>query len=59
MNRNKSTIWIWFGGVTGVLTMGMLRFLGKLTNIYGLLTGMLIIAAGLSFIVIRYINKKW
>ena len=33
----KQTILLWIGGVVGVLTMGALRFVGKSTDIFGLL----------------------
>lgn len=59
MNFTHKNIWLWIGGIVGVLTMGALRFLGKLTNIYGLLIGMVTAAAILSFFVIRYVNRKW
>ena len=52
-------IWLWIGGVVGVLTMGALRFLGKSTNIFGLLLGMSVVIAILSYCVIRYVNRKW
>lgn len=52
-------IWLWIGGGVGVLTMGLLRFVGKSTNIFGLLAGMAVVIAILSFLVIRYVNRKW
>ena len=39
--------------------MGALRFLGKGMNIFGLLAGMAVVIIILSFLVIRYVNKKW
>ena len=39
--------------------MGALRFLGKGTNIFGLLAGMAVVIAILSFLIIRYMNRKW
>lgn len=51
--------WLWIGGVVGVLTMGGLRFVGKQTDIFGLMTGMIVVIAVLAFFVIRYVNKKW
>ncbi len=36
----KQTIVLWIGGVVGVLTMGVLRFVGKSTDIFGLLAAM-------------------
>ena len=59
MTPSPNTKWLWIGGVVGVLTMGALRFIGKWTNIYGLLTGMVVVIAILSYFVIRYVNKKW
>lgn len=55
----KFSPWLWTGGIIGVLTMGALRFLGKGTNIFGLLLGMAVVIAILSFLVISYVNKKW
>ena len=55
----RKHIWLWIGGVVGVLTMGALRFLGKSTNIFGLLAGMAVVIAILSYCVIRYVNRKW
>ncbi len=54
----RNHIWLWIGGVVGVLTMGALRFLGKSTNIFGLLAGMAVVIAILSYCVIRYVNRK-
>jgi predicted lipid-binding transport protein (Tim44 family) len=51
--------WLWIGGIVGVLTMGALRFLGKSTDIFGLLAGMTVVIAVLAFLVIRYVNRKW
>jgi predicted lipid-binding transport protein (Tim44 family) len=55
----KFSPWLWTGGIIGVLTMGALRFLGKGTNIFGLLLGMAVVIAVLAFLVINYVNKKW
>ncbi|MDO4768228.1 MAG: hypothetical protein Q4B25_08755 [Pseudomonadota bacterium] len=55
----KFSPWLWTGGVIAVATMGALRFLGKGTNIFGLLAGMAVVIAILSFLVIRYVNRKW
>ncbi len=55
----KFSPWLWTGGVIAVVTMGALRFLGKGTNIFGLLAGMAVVIAILSFLVIRYVNRKW
>lgn len=55
----KFSPWLWSGGVMAVATMGALRFLGKGTNIFGLLAGMAVVIAILSFLVIRYVNRKW
>jgi hypothetical protein len=55
---NKKIL-LWIGGVVGVLTMGVLRFIGKSTDIFGLLTAMAVVIAVLSFLVIRYVNRKW
>lgn len=51
--------WLWIGGIVGVLTMGALRFLGKSTDIFGLLAGMAVVIAALAFLVIRYVNRNW
>lgn len=51
--------WLWIGGIVGVLTMGALRFLGKNTDIFGLLVGMAVVIAVLSILVIHYMNRKW
>lgn len=51
--------WLWIGGIAGVLTMGALRFLGKSTDIFGLLAGMTVVIAVLAFLVIRYVNRNW
>lgn len=59
MNFTHKNIWLWIGGIVGVLTMGALRFFGKHTNIYGLLGGMVVVTAILAFLVIRYVNRKW
>jgi len=50
---------LWIGGNVGVLTMGALRFLGKSTDIFGLLAGMAVVIAILAFLVIRYVNRNW
>ena len=55
----KFSPWLWTGGVIAVATMGALRFLGKGTNIFGLLAGMAMVITILSFLVIRYVNRKW
>lgn len=55
----KFSPWLWSGGVMAVATMGALRFLGKGTNIFGLLAGMAVVIAILSFLIIRYVNRKW
>jgi hypothetical protein len=55
----KQTILLWIGGVVGVLTMGALRFIGKSTDIFGLLTAMAVVIAILAFLVIRYVHRKW
>ncbi|WP_154666849.1 hypothetical protein [Desulfomicrobium orale] len=55
----KFSPWLWTGGVIAVATMGALRFLGKGTNIFGLLAGMAVVITILSFLVIRYVNRKW
>jgi uncharacterized membrane protein (UPF0136 family) len=55
----KQTILLWIGGVVGVLTMGTLRFIGKNTDIYGLMAAMVVVIAILAFFVIRYVNRKW
>lgn len=51
--------WLWIGGIVGVLTMGALRFVGKSTDIFGLLAGMAVVIAALAFLVIRYVNRNW
>lgn len=55
----KQTILLWTGGVIGVLTMGALRFVGKNTDIFGLMAAMAGVIAVLAFLVIRYVNRKW
>lgn len=55
----KFSPWLWIGGIVGVLTMGALRFLGKSTDIFGLLAGMTVAIAILAFLVIRYVNRNW
>ena len=55
----KQHTMLWIGGVVGVLTMGALRFLGKSTDIFGLLAGMVVVIAILAFLVIRYVNRNW
>jgi hypothetical protein len=55
----KQTILLWIGGVVGVLTMGALRFVGKSTDIFGLLAGMVVVITILAFFIIRYVNRKW
>lgn len=55
----KQNTLLWIGGIVGVLTMGALRFLGKSTDIFGLLAGMTVVIAVLAFFVIRYVNRKW
>ena len=55
----KFSPWIWIGGIVGVLTMGALRFVGKSTDIFGLLLAMTVVIAVLAFLVIRYVNRKW
>lgn len=55
---NKKLL-LWIGGVVGVLTMGTLRFIGKSTDIFGLLAAMAVVIAILSFLVIRYVNRNW
>ena len=55
----KFSPWLWTGGVIAVATMGALRFLGKGTNIFGLLAGMAVVIAIPSFLIIRYVNRKW
>lgn len=55
---NKKLL-LWIGGVVGVLTMGALRFIGKSTDIFGLLAAMAVVIAILSFLVIRYVNRNW
>jgi len=53
------SLWLWVGGFVGVLTMGALRFVGKNTDLLGLLAGMTVVIAVLAFLVIRYVNRKW
>lgn len=53
------SLWLWIGGIVGVLTMGALRFVGKSTDIFGLLAGMTVVIAVLAFLVIRYVNRTW
>jgi type IV secretory pathway TrbL component len=55
----KFSPWLWIGGIVGVLTMGALRFVGKSTDIFGLLLAMTVVIAILAFLVIRYVNRKW
>jgi hypothetical protein len=55
----KQNALLWIGGIVGVLTMGALRFLGKSTDIFGLLAGMTVVIAILAFLVIRYVNRNW
>jgi type IV secretory pathway TrbL component len=55
----KFSPWLWIGGIVGVLTMGALRFVGKSTDIFGLLLAMTVVIAVLAFLVIRYVNRKW
>jgi uncharacterized membrane protein (UPF0136 family) len=55
----KQTVLLWIGGVVGVLTMGALRFIGKNTDIFGLMAAMAVVIAILAFFVIRYVNRKW
>ena len=50
---------LWTGGIVAVMTMGALRFLGKNTDIFGLLAGMAVVIAILAFLVIRYVNRNW
>lgn len=57
MKKHNALLWI--GGIVGVLTMGALRFLGKSTDIFGLLAGMAVVIAVLAFLVIRYVNRNW
>ncbi|GAB6112204.1 hypothetical protein [Desulfomicrobium salsuginis] len=57
MKKHNALLWI--GGIVGVLTMGALRFLGKSTDIFGLLAGMVVVIAVLAFLVIRYVNRNW
>jgi hypothetical protein len=35
------------------------RFVGKNTDIFGLLAAMVVVIAILAFFVIRYVNRKW
>lgn len=58
-SMKKQSILLWIGGVVGVLTMGALRFVGKSTDIFGLLAAMAVVIAILAFFVIRYVNRKW
>lgn len=51
--------WLWTGGILGIVVMGLLRFLGKTTNIFVLLAGMAVVIAVLSFVVIGYVQRKW
>jgi predicted lipid-binding transport protein (Tim44 family) len=51
--------WLWIGGIVGVLTMGALRFVGKQTDIFGLMAAMVVVIAILAFLVIRYVNRRW
>jgi len=39
--------------------MGALRFVGKNTDIFGLMAAMAGVIAVLAFLVIRYVNRKW
>jgi hypothetical protein len=39
--------------------MGTLRFIGKNTDIFGLMAAMAVVIAILAFFVIRYVNRKW
>lgn len=55
----KQNILLWIGGVVGVLTMSALRFVGKNTDIFGLMAAMVVVIAILAFFVIRYVNRKW
>lgn len=55
----KQTILLWTGGVVAVLTMGTLRFIGKNSDIYGLMAAMVVVIAILAFFVISYVNRKW
>lgn len=55
----KQTILLWTGGVIAVLTMGTLRFIGKNSDIYGLMAAMVVVIAILAFFVISYVNRKW
>ena len=59
MKKKKTSLLLWIGGIVGVLTMGALRFLGKSTDIFGLLAGMTVVIAILAFFVIRYVNRNW
>lgn len=56
---NVQYIWLWIGGVIGVLTMGALRFIGKETSMLGLLAAMVLVIFVLATAVIKYMNKKW
>lgn len=55
----KNTILLWTGGIIAVLTMGTLRFIGKNTDIFGLMAAMVVVIAVLAFLVIRYVNRRW
>ena len=55
----KQNALLWIGGIVGVLTMGALRFVGKSSDIFGLLLAMTVVIAVLAFLVIRYVNRKW
>ena len=59
MKKKKTSLLLWIGGIVGVLTMGALRFLGKSTDIFGLMAGMTVVIAILAFFVIRYVNRNW
>ena len=54
----KFSPWLWTNSIIAVATMGALRFLGKGTNIFGLLAGMAMVIAILSFLIIRYMNRE-
>ncbi len=56
---NVQYIWLWIGGVIGVLTMGALRFIGKETSMLGLVAAMVLVIFVLATAVIKYMNKKW
>lgn len=55
----KISPWLWVGGVIGVGIMGALRFLGKETNLFALLAGMVVVIAVLACVVIGYVHRKW